>query len=102
MKILGNWAFGLVAGFAVVLCGAAGMARAQQEQSSPAATQQTQTGQVQQGEPKLKGENETAQSDQKIAVEVKVVNVLASVRDKKGKTIADLTKDDFVLSEDGK
>jgi VWFA-related protein len=43
----------------------------------------------------------TAQADQKIAVEVKVVNILASVRDKKGKTIGDLSKDDFVLTEDG-
>jgi VWFA-related protein len=35
-------------------------------------------------------------------VEVKVVNVLATVRDKHGKTISSLTKDDFALSEDGK
>ncbi|MBV8514290.1 MAG: VWA domain-containing protein, partial [Acidobacteria bacterium] len=69
------------------------MARAQQEQGSPAAAQSRQ---AQQGESKVKA------SDQKIAVEVKVVNILASVRDKKGKTIADLTKDDFVLTEDGK
>lgn len=33
---------------------------------------------------------------------VKVVNVLASVRDKKGAIIAGLTKDDFVLSEQGR
>ncbi|MBI2688252.1 MAG: VWA domain-containing protein [Acidobacteria bacterium] len=33
---------------------------------------------------------------------VRVVNVLASVRDKKGAIIADLTKDDFVLAEQGK
>jgi VWFA-related protein len=44
----------------------------------------------------------TAAPQQKIAVEVKVVNVLATVRDKHGKTIANLTKDDFALSEDGK
>lgn len=33
---------------------------------------------------------------------VRVVNVLASVRDKKGAIIADLTKDDFLLSEQGR
>jgi VWFA-related protein len=38
----------------------------------------------------------------KIAVEVKTVSVLASVRDKHGKTISNLTKDDFILTEDGR
>lgn len=37
-----------------------------------------------------------------IAVETKVVNVLASVRDKKGMLVSNLTKDDFVLDEDGR
>ncbi len=32
---------------------------------------------------------------------VKVVNVLATVRDQQGKIVADLSKDDFVLDEDG-
>jgi VWFA-related protein len=36
----------------------------------------------------------------KIAVEVKTVSVLATVRDKHGKTISNLTKDDFTLTED--
>jgi VWFA-related protein len=36
----------------------------------------------------------------KISVQVKVVNVLATVRDKHGKIVPDLTKDDFVLEED--
>jgi VWFA-related protein len=99
-------------GFAVIWFGVAAMA---QQQASQPATQpgaqspqpvQGQSGQAQSGEPKLKGESEAApgapQSDQKIAVEVKVVNILASVRDKKGKTIGDLSKYDFVLTEDGK
>ncbi len=34
--------------------------------------------------------------------EVKVVNVFATVRDKKGKIVTDLTKDDFTLAEDGR
>src|SRR5579872_4800896 len=108
MKSWKQGILGLLVGFGVILSGVAVMA---QQQSSPAtqpAAQsqsqagQGQSGQAQPGEPKLKGENEAAQSDQKISVEVKVVNILASVRDKKGKTIGDLTKDDFVLTEDGK
>ncbi|MGA8598555.1 MAG: VWA domain-containing protein [Bryobacteraceae bacterium] len=34
--------------------------------------------------------------------EIKVVNVFATVRDKKGKIVTDLTKDDFTLAEDGR
>jgi VWFA-related protein len=34
------------------------------------------------------------------SAEVKVVNVFATVRDKKGKIVRDLTKDDFTVSED--
>jgi hypothetical protein len=36
------------------------------------------------------------------STDVKVVNVFAAVRDKDGKLVNDLTKDDFVLEEDGK
>jgi VWFA-related protein len=38
----------------------------------------------------------------KFSSEVKVVNLLATVRDKKGKIINDLSKDDFQLEEDGR
>ncbi len=38
----------------------------------------------------------------KIAVQVKTVSLLATVRDKHGKIISDLKKDDFVLEEDGR
>jgi VWFA-related protein len=38
----------------------------------------------------------------KIAVEVKTVSVLATVRDKHGKIISDLKKEDFAIEEDGK
>lgn len=37
-----------------------------------------------------------------IAVDVKVVNVLATVRDKHGQLIDNLGKDDFILQEDGR
>ncbi|HWF09663.1 MAG TPA: VWA domain-containing protein [Bryobacteraceae bacterium] len=36
------------------------------------------------------------------STDVKVVNVLATVRDKQGKIVTDLTKDDFDLTEDGR
>jgi VWFA-related protein len=42
-----------------------------------------------------------AQQAPNISVKVKVVNVLATVRDKHGNIIRNLTKDDFVLEEDG-
>jgi VWFA-related protein len=42
-----------------------------------------------------------AQDQPKISVEVKVVNVLATVRDKHGKIVSNLGKDDFTLEEDG-
>ncbi|HYA98495.1 MAG TPA: VWA domain-containing protein, partial [Methylomirabilota bacterium] len=38
----------------------------------------------------------------KIAVEVKAVNVLATVRDRHGKIVSTLTKDDFTVQEDGR
>lgn len=37
-----------------------------------------------------------------VSVQVKVVNVLATVRDKHGKIVNSLTKDDFILTEDGR
>ena len=67
--------------------------RAQQPPPSPPAQQQGQA------QPELKRPQE---AQPKIAVEVKTVSVLATVRDKHGKIIPDLTKDDFVLDEDGR
>ena len=58
--------------------------------------------QAQQPQAQPSPQESTPAPQQKIAVEVKVVNVLATVRDKHGKTISSLTKDDFALSEDGK
>jgi VWFA-related protein len=37
-----------------------------------------------------------------VTVQVKVVNVPATVRDKHGKIVSNLTKDDFILQEDGR
>ncbi len=52
-----------------------------------------------QPQPELKRPQE---GQPKIAVEVKTVSVLATVRDKHGKIISNLTKDDFQLDEDGR
>jgi len=41
-----------------------------------------------------------AQDQTKFSTDVKVVNVLATVRDKKGQLVRDLTKDDFSIDED--
>jgi VWFA-related protein len=43
-----------------------------------------------------------AQPATTLSVQVKVVNVLATVRDKHGKIVNNLTKDDFTLTEDGR
>jgi VWFA-related protein len=43
----------------------------------------------------------TAAGQAKVSVDVRVVTMLASVRDKHGKLIPNLTKDDFQLEEDG-
>ena len=43
-----------------------------------------------------------AQEQPKISVEVKVVDVFATVRDEDGKIVSNLNKDDFVLEEDGR
>lgn len=40
--------------------------------------------------------------DATFSTDVKVVNVLATVRDKQGKIVSDLTKDDFDLAEEGR
>jgi VWFA-related protein len=43
-----------------------------------------------------------AAQDASFSTTVRVVNILASVRDKKGLIVRGLTKEDFVLEEDGR
>src|SRR5438552_11622185 len=43
-----------------------------------------------------------SQQSPTFSVKVKVVNMLATVRDKHGLMIRNLTKDDFILEEDGR
>jgi VWFA-related protein len=49
----------------------------------------------------LTGAPLSSQEKPAISVDVKVVNVLATVRDKHGELVSNLGKDDFVLEEDG-
>lgn len=50
----------------------------------------------------LAAQQPAAEELPKITVEVDVVNVLCSVRDKKGGLVGNLTKDDFIVLEDGR
>lgn len=43
-----------------------------------------------------------AQEEPRFSTEVKMVGILASVRDKKGRLVSDLKKDDFTILEDGR
>ena len=43
-----------------------------------------------------------SQQDSTFSTDVNVVNVFATVRDKKGQIVRNLTKDDFTLAEDGR
>jgi VWFA-related protein len=86
---------------AALLCLALAVQGLRAQQPSPPAQPAAQQPQTQQGQPQpeLKRPQE---GQPKIAVEVKTVSVLATVRDKHGKIISNLTKDDFHLEEDGR
>ncbi len=78
---------GLFCGLAVIA--ATNPAAAQQPQTQPTQTQSSQTQPAQ------------TQPTPTMSVQVNVVNVLATVRDKHGKIINDLGKQDYGLTEDG-
>lgn len=63
--------------------------------------QQTQPGQKPQTAPQTQSQN-PPQSQPKLKVDSKLVYVNAVVRDKKGKIVSTLNKDDFMLDEDGR
>lgn len=90
---LGGRRMFLAIGISLVVCGAYG-ARAQQTQSSQQSSQQT---------PQLKQapQAEAPQTAANMSVETKLVTVYATVRDKHGKIVPTLNKEDFVLNEDG-
>jgi VWFA-related protein len=70
-----------------------------QQQSQQKQQQSPQGQQPQQSQPD-QPQNQQSQVPPKISVSVKVVNVLATVRNKHGEIVRNLTKDDFVLDED--
>ena len=75
-------------------------ARSQRWPSCPAIAQSTGAGQS-----SRQPDSDANSADQPLttlSVQVKVVNVLATVRDKHGKIVDGLTKDDFTLTEDGR
>jgi VWFA-related protein len=87
-NVLGLLAFLL--SFAWVLAYA--QSSAPQTQSQPSA----------QPQPEAKEQQAQQPTPPKIVVQVKTVSVLATVRDKHGKIISNLSKDDFELQEDGR
>ena len=60
------------------------------------------TGEDQANNRSIAAANSADQPVTTMSVKVKVVNVLATVRDKHGKIVNSLTKDDFTLTEDGR
>jgi VWFA-related protein len=85
-------------GFAVLLVLLCGAIARPQNQSNPPNQQNTQ-GPA--NPPTLqRPQNAPATQNPTIAVKVKVINVIATVRDKHGKIVPTLDKDDFVLTED--
>ncbi len=92
-----GWRMSLIA--LLILVAAGGELCAQQPQQPVQAQQQPPALQQEQPQPELKRPQE---GQPKIAVEVKTVSVLGTVRDKHGKIIPNLTKDDFQLDEDGR
>ena len=52
--------------------------------------------------PSVAQEGAAESEDITISVDVEIVNILATVRDKKGRLVNDLPKDAFILEEDGK
>jgi VWFA-related protein len=94
---------GLCYGVLILLALVAGAAQAQQQTTDEAQQANSRAGQQavqsQESQPQTKSE----QGDTpKISVDVKTVSVPVTVRDKHGKIIAKLTKEDFVVDEDGR
>ncbi len=105
-----NWrTLGIGVGVLVLTAVAGGDARGQQTAGQAPAGQQT-AGQ-QPATPAAQGQQTTGQAPAgvgaqgntpKIAIQVKAVSVLATVRDKHGKIINNLAKEDFAVTEDGR
>src|ERR1700681_2835432 len=94
---------GLCYGFLILTALIASVAQARQQRSTeaqelhPEASQQA--AQTQESQPQTKTEQG---STPRISVDVKTVSVPVTVRDKHGKIISNLTKEDFAVEEDGR
>jgi VWFA-related protein len=88
--------FALLLGVPLALAGSLPARQAQQQPPGQPAPQQPAQ------QPQLKQAQQPPESPSKISVEVKLVTLYATVRDKKGKLISDLNKGDFTLDEDGR
>jgi VWFA-related protein len=86
----------------VVLFCFGGFAINARTQQQPQAPQPVPAPQSPAAQPPATPQPQIPKVNSKIAVEVKTVSVLATVRDKHGKIFSNLSKDDFVLQEDGR
>ena len=82
----------------LLLVGDALARQAQQQTQQPPPQPAQQPSQL----PQLKHAEQPPESPSKISSETKLVTVYATVRDKKGKIVANLNKEDFALDEDGR
>lgn len=78
------------------------LARQGQQQAQQPPQQPEQPAQQPSQQPELKHAEQPPESPSKISTETKLVTVYATVRDKKGKIVANLNKEDFALEEDGR
>lgn len=85
----------------ILLVGSA-LARQAQQQNQQPPPQPEQPAQQPSQLPQLKHAEQPPESPSKISSETKLVTLYATVRDKKGKIVADLNKEDFTLDEDGR
>jgi len=91
------------AAFALVLLLLSGFALTAQAQQPPQSPQPAPPPQAPAAAPQSQTpQQQIPKANSKIAVQVKTVSVLATVRDKHGKIFSNLSKDDFVLQEDGR
>lgn len=101
------WMFAVFFVLAAIGATVANRARAQQNQQAPQQPPQSQPPQAPPTQaPQAQGSQSPSQAEPppgtpKLSVEVKVVTVYATVRDKHEKIVPDLKQEDFVLDEDG-
>src|SRR6202140_3275888 len=89
----------LCCGVLVLAALVAGVAQARQQTTVGAQQASQQAAQTQEEQPQIKSEQG---GTPKISVDVKTVSVPVTVRDKHGKIISNLTKEDFAVEEDGR